>query len=178
MAKEHLVYFVQRGDNAIKIGKSVDLAARMWFLERDFGKLKILGVVDGYTELERTLHQTFCAHLLEVQPTYISREKRLTESHEWFQSAPELMDYIRTHARPYTLQKRSALSITDPYARTALVMFQGELYRGGHGRMSMEETFVQFIKEYRPDLYEQAVSVIDGEEQAQQTTASTQESAA
>jgi len=75
-----LVYFVQRPDGAIKIGKTGNLKARLQTLQNQLNlPVTLLATAPGYTELEYKLHKLFAhANLCG----------------EWFLPVTELRDYI------------------------------------------------------------------------------------
>ena len=53
-----IVYFFRRSDGAIKIGYTASsVRGRMKSLERIYGKIELLGVVDGNFGAERALHK-------------------------------------------------------------------------------------------------------------------------
>lgn len=78
-----MIYFLRRADGAIKIGTTRKYYTRQSSLTRQFGKLELLGVMEGNREQEQEIHERF-AHI------------RLNNKHntEWFQPRPELLDYI------------------------------------------------------------------------------------
>ena len=81
------VYFIQRGKQGpIKIGVTKYLYRRLAEIQRSYPqRLRILGIIDGYLDQERVLHERF-AHL------------RLDG--EWFSIANELSNYIDKNTSP------------------------------------------------------------------------------
>ncbi|VEH66722.1 Uncharacterised protein [Rodentibacter pneumotropicus] len=51
------IYFVQRSDGAIKIGSSLDVQKRMKDISAQVGDLKLLCVIDGTIQIEKSLHK-------------------------------------------------------------------------------------------------------------------------
>jgi hypothetical protein len=84
--KPSMVYFVQAESGPIKIGVSVKTLDRLSALQGgSHERLRLMAYIDGGTrELETALHRRFRAHRI---------------SGEWFSPAPELLDFIRAHAR-------------------------------------------------------------------------------
>lgn len=83
------VYFIRAVDGGpIKIGKALDVVTRLVQHRNDTGKdLVALGVMDGYTELEKELHGRFSRY-------------RIKRS-EWFEPAQPIFDFIAVHAAPF-----------------------------------------------------------------------------
>lgn len=82
-----MIYFAQAGDGgAIKIGSSRNAQRRVLSLGNAAHEdISLLGVMSGGTADEFTLHKKFAAHRIR---------------REWFHPAPELLDFIKSHARP------------------------------------------------------------------------------
>jgi hypothetical protein len=77
-----MIYFLQRTDGAIKIGKTNDFQRRLKQLEKNYGKLKLLGVMcGGYLEEHR------------VQRDF--RDSCITsEGVEWFHPSSRIEQFI------------------------------------------------------------------------------------
>lgn len=83
------VYFIQAENGPIKIGKAKDVNRRFYQLQLKHSEpLKILGIVDGYTQEELSFHQQFASLRLHG---------------EWFEPKSELIDYIAANAHPFEL---------------------------------------------------------------------------
>jgi hypothetical protein len=84
------VYFIQANKNGpIKIGKATDVNRRFYQLQQRHPEpLKILGIVDGYTQEELDFHRQFASFRLHG---------------EWFEPSPELTDFITTNANSFEL---------------------------------------------------------------------------
>lgn len=97
------VYFIQAVDGGpIKIGKALDVHTRLSQHRRDTGKdLVVLGILDGYTELEKELHGQFSGFRVHG---------------EWFEPAQPILDLITTQTIPFDrVQSRSNhLGYTKP----------------------------------------------------------------
>lgn len=76
-----MIYFLQRADGAIKIGTTTQYHARLYALSLEFGKLNLLGLMDGDRSTERQIHRMF-------------PDTRI-EGSEWFLESNELLEYIR-----------------------------------------------------------------------------------
>lgn len=74
-----IVYFLQRADGQIKIGTTTGYAVRLYELEREYGKLVLLGWMHGNRIQERQLHDQF---------------DHLRRDGEWFAPSPVLIEYI------------------------------------------------------------------------------------
>ena len=83
-----MLYFVQRKDGAIKIGISKQFGMRVYCIEREYGRVKTLGLMDGGHVLETSLHRRFAAY----------RTHGRMGGQEWFLPCPELMQYIEENA--------------------------------------------------------------------------------
>ena len=79
-----MIYFLRRADGDIKIGTTIDFKMRLVPLESKYGKLELLGVVDGGVAEEKQLHVQFAAF----------RRCRT----EWFQPAETTRQYIEQEA--------------------------------------------------------------------------------
>jgi len=78
-AEQHsVVYFVRRGDGAIKIGLTTNLTQRMDAFNH-VHPVTLLGTMPGHREVERSLHARFAAHRLHG---------------EWFTASPDLLAFI------------------------------------------------------------------------------------
>lgn len=84
-----MIYFIQRtSDNAIKIGKALDIQDRFHSLKRKYknDKLEPLAKLEGYTKEERELHARFAPLCVEG---------------EWFRPESALFDFISNHTQPF-----------------------------------------------------------------------------
>lgn len=82
--RESCVYYIQRGDGLIKIGRSANVEQRMAVLRRAHGEIRLLATEPGYQEQEQARHQRFA---------------RYREHYEWFRPGPHLMNHIARLAR-------------------------------------------------------------------------------
>jgi hypothetical protein len=78
--KVSVVYYLQRDDRAVKIGRSVILPQRRDQLERRYGSLTLLAWEPGGRILEQDRHAEFAASRLEG---------------EWFRKSRDLSVHIR-----------------------------------------------------------------------------------
>lgn len=77
-----MIYFVQRHqDEYVTIGETENLQQVMLELERQFGKVELLGVMPGNSEMLDGLWQKFETYSFE-------------QEHTWFVASPEMFDYI------------------------------------------------------------------------------------
>jgi hypothetical protein len=90
----HFVYFLERADGDIKIGKSsvYGFQSRLRDITKHHGPLKALGGVEGSFEHERALHKQFAAH----RRTGKNRWNKV----EWFAPADELLQFIAANSVP------------------------------------------------------------------------------
>lgn len=82
-----VVYFIRNRDTgAVKIGTTGNITARLNALRLQGGlDLELLGTVSGGRDVEGGLHRLFAVHRVRG---------------EWFNPAPEILDYIATNAQP------------------------------------------------------------------------------
>ena len=78
-----VVYYVQRGDGAIKVGTSDHLAARLRHLRSSHGPLQLLATERGSFTKEEERHTQFADDAL---------------GGEWFSPSPALMAHVETLA--------------------------------------------------------------------------------
>jgi len=57
--KDSVIYFVQRQNGDVKIGKTVNLDARLRAISYEHGDIKLLGVINGGVTKERIIHWCF-----------------------------------------------------------------------------------------------------------------------
>jgi len=77
-----IVYFVQRPDGAIKIGKTGNLKSRLQTLQSQLNQpITLLATIPGYTKLEYKLHKQFAYANI---------------CNEWFLPVSELQNFIKT----------------------------------------------------------------------------------
>ncbi len=81
------VYFIQNQKTGhIKIGKSIAVNKRLNGLSREVGDpLELLGVIEGYSDLEYKLHSQF---------------QDIRIHGEWFMNSPELLEFISKKSIP------------------------------------------------------------------------------
>lgn len=77
-----MIYFVQRADGAIKIGKAWRFEPRFKTLCKQYGALDVLGVAVGNYTTEHNLH------------LYFESDQLRDGSNEWFQQSDRIMEYI------------------------------------------------------------------------------------
>lgn len=78
-----MIYFVQRANGDIKIGKTSNISQRLSQLQTEHGKLHLLGWVEGDIPEEREVQRRFRRHRTEL---------------EWFYAHSELLDFIEANA--------------------------------------------------------------------------------
>lgn len=89
------VYFMQRQcDGLIKIGTTINLPARASGLRTEHGRMRVLGVIDGWPKQEREIHEMF-SDLRMIG--YKSPTRQFY--HELFRPMPRLLDFIEKHCR-------------------------------------------------------------------------------
>lgn len=83
-----MIYFIQAvAGGPIKIGKAVDVRRRLIQLQKQYSlQLTVLGVIEGYTQEEKSFHEMFA----------MSRVRG-----EWFEQSPELIDFIQANSHPF-----------------------------------------------------------------------------
>lgn len=105
--KDSVVYFLRRGDGAIKIGFTVNLKSRMADISNGAGPLEVVATFAGGRQLEKLLHSHFAEHRLhgewfspdETILTFGNRNNGVLYSHsEWI---AELSDLNRRENVPY-----------------------------------------------------------------------------
>ena len=90
-----MIYFLQRGDECIKIGKTHNYPRRFAQLTAIYGDLVLLGVMDGYTDAEKSIHRHF-------------QNQRIWGT-EFFTPSAELTTFIHE----YTHMDYESLQMTD-----------------------------------------------------------------
>jgi hypothetical protein len=73
--KLSVIYYLQRGDGAVKIGWTRDLRQRVYQLEREHGPLVLLAWEPGDRVFEQALHVEH-------------RDSRIDRRYEWFRLSP------------------------------------------------------------------------------------------
>lgn len=85
------VYFMQREcDGLIKIGTTVNLPARAMSLRMEYGRMRVLGVIDGEERMESKIHNLFSAYRIRG---YKSPTRQFR--HELFKPHEALVEYIK-----------------------------------------------------------------------------------
>jgi hypothetical protein len=89
------VFFLQRADGDIKIGKAnvYDFQTQLRNLTKRHGPIKGLGGVEGDAATERALHKRFAVH------RRLSSIRRSNYT-EWYVPADELLQYIAANSAP------------------------------------------------------------------------------
>lgn len=85
-----MIYFLQRTDKLVKIGKTKRYHQRLYELTKIYGALNLLGLMDGFLEKEHELHIKFTAF------------NSGTDGREWFKPEPELLEFISLNAKKPT----------------------------------------------------------------------------
>ena len=86
-----VVYAIQHpASGCIKIGKTQELSMRFCSLRSDFGPLRLLGTLPGYTEMEAYLHFRFYEHRILSMGGNSNREP----SSDWFTPAADILEFI------------------------------------------------------------------------------------
>ncbi len=83
LEKSGLVYYLQRADDAVKIGCTANYPDRRSNLVRQHGSLRLIAWEPGYSSLERERHRQF-EHL------------RLRPGAEWFRLGADLLTHVRS----------------------------------------------------------------------------------
>lgn len=104
-AEEHgsTIYFVQRRDGAIKIGRTMDLRSRLGQLKGQHGTLALLGTTPGY-KLEYECHYAFGWLNLKRPPRG-----------EWFRDDPALHNFIAMLPLPVMVAREHLSRISDEH---------------------------------------------------------------
>jgi hypothetical protein len=92
-----MIYFAERSDGLIKIGKAKDYRRRVGQLQSQYGRLKILGLVQGDYSEERKLHKQFTGI-------------RITG--EWFSADKSLLQFIAESAQHIAYTQVQYLNVT------------------------------------------------------------------
>ena len=80
-----MIYFLRHPETGlIKIGKTKDKNMRLSQLQAQYGDLELLGLMAGYTDMERELHMQF-SHL---------NDRDVLGGREWFRPDSELTRFI------------------------------------------------------------------------------------
>lgn len=97
-----MIYFIQHlATSLIKIGCTVDLPARLYAIERQYGAIRLLGLVPGYYERENYLHKLFGSdNVIGV-----------LDGREWFSPSKAVLAHINKYA-----QMTIPLPIEEPVA--------------------------------------------------------------
>lgn len=92
------VYFIQNPETGlVKIGKTKNTSVRFRQLCNDFNiRLKMLGVIRGYSQQEKRMHRTF---------------QNLKVRGEWFKPSRRLLKFIRNH----TIEFKGRLETPEDY---------------------------------------------------------------
>lgn len=90
------VYFMQRDtDGLIKIGCTLDLVKRAHTLRREYGRMKLLGIMEGGRDKEQEIHRKFNQFCTEVRMVKCMQPRCLTEL---FEPNLAVLSFIRDNA--------------------------------------------------------------------------------
>lgn len=102
-----MIYFMQHQETKlIKIGLTIDLAQRHYVLEGKYGKLYILGVLEGGQMYEWWHHCCF-RH---------ANVRGVLEGVEWFEPVHELLWHIHAHTELPVFFEPEVLQALEQYA--------------------------------------------------------------
>jgi len=87
-----LIYFARRSNGTIKIGVTSAPGDRLKQLQRQYGEIEIVGVLDGGLKQEKILHKHF---------KHLNTHK---DGREFFYFGEELDKYIAVNTRPLTVK--------------------------------------------------------------------------
>lgn len=138
-----MIYFLKHPETGlIKIGTTEDYHLRLYQLEREYGKLELLGLMDGGNETESELHERF--RYLKPKDHHPARE--------WFRMDNALLEYMRFYAIADVppIQKRE-LNIR-PETLKLVRMYAGELQMDTGDNISDNDAIYELFKLYRADL--------------------------
>jgi predicted XRE-type DNA-binding protein len=84
-----MIYFLRHTETGlIKIGKTIGFSVRLSQLMAQHGDLELIGLMPGYTEEERELHEYF----------HNCNERDILAGREWFKPDTHLVKYINKHS--------------------------------------------------------------------------------
>jgi hypothetical protein len=110
------IYFVQRSDGLVKIGRSTALDARIKRLKKTCGSLWMLRTIDGGAEEEAWLHRNF---------------ERYRKTGEWFLYDETMLDIVPQPPDPKVVR----LDLKD-VRRLNLARILTDRYNGNRGEMA------------------------------------------
>lgn len=141
-----MIYFVERADGLIKIGKAKNYRRRVGQLQSEYGQLKILGLIEGSYKEEKRLHAQF-------------KSVRITG--EWFNAEESLLSFIAEHGqgiaytqvRYFNVAKRKPKPLQNPITQAdeidalkkQLLAAKEENMRW-HGMMDGMDFYVELLK--------------------------------
>lgn len=99
-----LVYLMQDAGGRLKIGKTQSVKERLVGLKGYYGeKPAVLYLIDGYTEVEAALHETFAEYRIT------GKNGKAHNKSDWFRPVAEIEGWFRQNGLPY------ALALGTPY---------------------------------------------------------------
>jgi hypothetical protein len=139
-----MIYFVQRANGDIKIGRTDDYLSRLTHLQSKHGKLVLLGLTDGSDGREWELHQQF-AHL------------RIDPREEWFRPADDLFTFINANTHMDVPKEANRTMIRVSLAtKIAIETFISEYAIKTGKRISLDDALRMIIEAADSELLERA----------------------
>lgn len=156
-----MIYFLRHVETGlIKIGTTKNLKSRVYDLEREHGKLEVMGFVAGYEWYETELHKRF-DHL---------NKRGVLSGREWFSPDSELINYIEKYTStnpplPLGIRSPQFTRLRSPQQRTVAT---GHLGLGDGFKSVLVNRLPEIVKQYQLDYKEQYGKDITEEEIAKQ----------
>ena len=139
-----MIYFLRRSDGLVKIGTTKNFSARLVELERQYGKLELLGWSEGMRREEQLLHKQFDSCQAKV------------DGLEWFHPIPDLLSYIDTFGvrTPPPLIFNRLVNVT-PHTMYALRLARAKLTASNGKPYSFDDVIQDMLRAGCPDIVAQ-----------------------
>lgn len=130
-----MIYFLQAEDSEdgrIKIGHTSDYHGRLNGLSAEYGKLKLLGVMDGSRLVEKALHLQFV-------------DSRIDPRREWFRPTKDLLDFIEANSTLSVPRQKTMIKISEDTAG-ALYALAGSIQMETRKPTSLDDALQWLLK--------------------------------
>lgn len=131
-----MIYFLQAEnseDDRIKIGHTSDYRGRLSGLSAEYGRLNLLGVMEGSRKVEKALHLQFI-------------NSRIDPRREWFRPTKDLLDFIEANTTLSVPKQKTMIKIHGE-TLGALYALAGSIQMETRKQTSLDDAIQWLLKQ-------------------------------
>ena len=147
-----MIYFLKDKRGLVKIGTTNHWHSRKKSLKDSYGKLELLGCMEGDVTVETQLHKQFAADHVNM---------RKPGKHEWFRLSPTLQEFIETKApRNVPLKEGGGMLRISELAHIAFNLHVAATQNASCEIISDEDVFIKLFETHYPDIMGKAREIM------------------